>query len=185
MTNREGTMDDGYLEWLYSLVAAVTNRNPSRSYWCLFRRLYTTPFIWLVPNDDNRAADGKELRSEYIWNEGIIQVDQEWLDLECSFLEMLIAFSRRLAFESFGTADEWFWKLLENLGLSTFTDISYNAEIDQKVEKVLDVVNNRKYAKNGEGGLFPLRHAAKDQRKVELWYQMSSYVLEQDDWADD
>ena len=36
----------------------------------------------------------------------------------------------------------------------------------------------RRYKRSGEGGLFPLKNAAKDQRKVEIWYQLSSYLLE-------
>lgn len=183
MTKNEGTLDDGYFEWLYSFVGAVRNRNPSRSYWSLLKKLYSTPFHWFVPNDDNRAEDGKELRSEYVWSEEIIQVDQDWLDLECSIFEMLIALSRRLEFESSTSSEEWFWILLENLGIAKYNDKVYTKEIDQKVGKVLDKLNSRKYARNGEGGLFPLKNATKDQRKVELWYQMSSYLLEDDRWS--
>src|SRR5690606_37427786 len=120
-----GTTDDRYLEWLYGLVASVRNRNPSRTYWQLFRQLYSKEFVWLVPNDDNRALDGKDLRSEYL-EMSSDEVDQEWLNLECSMLEMLIALARRAAFEDSRSPVEWFGEFLKNLGLDSATDAGYD-----------------------------------------------------------
>ena len=36
----------------------------------------------------------------------------------------------------------------------------------------------REYSDNGHGGLFPLKNPKKDQRKVEIWYQMTEYINE-------
>lgn len=173
-----GTVDDLYLEWLYGQIAAVRNRNPARSYWDLANKLYRTPFIGWVPNDDNRAEDGKCLRHEFVEEAGIDFVEQEWLELDCSFLEMLIGIARRAAFETDLSPLAWFWKLMENLELRDYTDDIYEIAIDEAVEEALNRVNDRTYERDGKGGLFPLHIAHKDQRKVELWYQLAAYVLE-------
>lgn len=173
-----GTINDRYFEWLYSKVAMVRNRNPARSYWELTRVLFSTEYTWFVPNDDNRVEDGKLLRLEYIDEHGDEGVDDLWMDLGCSYLEMLIALGGRLAFESEGSAGQWFWKLMSNLELHTYTDDIFEISIKEEVEEALERVSMRTYAADGDGGLFPLKRPSQDQRDVELWYQMSSYLLE-------
>lgn len=175
----DGTLDDRYFEWLYGIVASVRNRNPSRSYWNLSKQLYGKEFIWLVPNDDNRVEDGKDLRFEFIEEMGFDEVNQDWLHLGCSVLEMMIALARRVSFEAdWKTPVEWYGTFLENLGLNNFTDARYSDEVAQRVDEILDALVYRTYEHNGEGGLFPLSNPAEDQRHVELWYQMSAYLLE-------
>lgn len=170
-----GTLDDRYLTWLYSQVAEVKTRKSSSTYWDLFRQLYSTEFTWFVPNDDNRAADGKELRREWA-NQIDTPVDREWFCLGCSFLELLIGLSRRLEFETEEGTEYWFWHLLDNLGLLGFNDRShYSAE---EVDTRTNVVMMRRYDRNGQGGLFPLNTPDRDQRDVELWYQLSTYLLQ-------
>ncbi len=176
--NANGTLDDQYFEWLYTQVAAARNKNPARSYWELLRQLYTSPYIWFIPNDDNRAEDGKEFRYEFFRDAGIEEVDEYWVSLDCSMLEMLIALSRRISFESYATGADWFWKLLENLDLRRYTDEVYNSMTAEEVIEAIERVNTRTYNRDGTGGLFPLRDTRIDQRKIELWYQMSSYLLE-------
>lgn len=173
-----GTLDDLYFEWLYQNIGAVRNRNPARSYWLMAKQLYTKPFSWIIPNDDNREADGKELRCEFVDQCGIEEVDPMWMDLECSMFEMLIALARRASFESSGEPGDWFSKFLENLELKQYTDQAYNSDAEWKIDAVTDRVIFRTYKRNGVGGLFPLQNARKDQRKVEMWYQLSSYLLE-------
>lgn len=169
------SLDDIYLPWLYSQVGNVKERNKSLTYWNLFRQMHSIEFIWLVPNDDNRAEDGRGLRYEWATEEGI-SPDSTWLALGCTFFEMMIALSRRLAFEADGHNATWFWHLMGNLGLQSCTDRSgYNyAEVDERINRVIW----RTYDRNGRGGLFPLRNARNDQREIELWYQMSAYLLD-------
>jgi hypothetical protein len=168
-------LDDQYLAWLYSQVGDVKDRNRSRTYWNLLRQLHSIEFVWIVPNDDNRVGDGLELREEWI-SACSLAVDLDWRTRGCSFLEMLIALCRRIVFESDGHVDTWFWHLMDNLGLCEYTDrYSYNqAEVNTRIRKVI----YREYDRNGRGGLFPLRYARKDQRDVELWYQMNAYLLD-------
>lgn len=172
-----GTIDDRYFEWLYSQFGAVTVRNPARSYWGLARLLYSKEFVWLVPNDDNRVEDGKELRYEFMGAMELNDVDKDWLDYGCSMLEMLIALARRLSFESDKREDEWFWILIENMGIKNYKDNELDDRTKREIDEILDRVIFRNYTYDGIGGLFPQRNASTDQRKVELWYQMSEYLL--------
>lgn len=173
-----GTIDDIYFEWLYSQVADVSERNKHFTCWSLLKELYTHPFEWFVPNDDNRAEDGKFLREEFLSDLNISHDDEAWLDLKCSFLEMFIALARRASFNSYGEPYEWFWKFLENLELSQIVDSKFNRSSRSRIERILETVNSRSYLPNGSGGIFPLVHPERDQREVEIWYQLAAYLLE-------
>jgi hypothetical protein len=118
--------------------------------------------------------DGRELRYEFIEEENIDSVDDEWLNLGCSMLEMLIALSRRLSFDAEGEPRAWFWHLLKNIGLDHLTDDQPYSEGD--VADVLETVIWRRYNADGSGGLFPLKNAQQDQKKVEIWYQLAAYL---------
>lgn len=170
------TLDGPYLEWLYGQVGAVDLRSSDHTYWGLFKLLYTKEFVWIVPNDDNRAEDGRSLRLEFSQELNLGGLDPDWLALSCSFLELLVGLSRRIAFEMEDSPRLWFWHLIDTLELGDFTDAE---EVPvNTVDDILDRVIWRQYEPNGEGGLFPLQNPTKDQREVELWYQLNAYLIE-------
>lgn len=169
-------LDELYFRWLYGQVSNVRLKNPSRTHWSLLKLLHTKEFVWIIPNDDNRLEDGRLLRLEFVELNDIHDVEASWMELGCSMLEMLIALSKRCSFEDDMPAEQWFWHLLENLGIHGFTDRGGWSE--QDVDDILDDVIWRTYEPDGRGGLFPLMDAQEDQRDVELWYQMSEYLLE-------
>lgn len=174
----EQNLDSRYLDWLYSQVAPnATSGNPARSYWLLLEQLHNLEFDWSVPNDDNRLEDGKDLREEFLAVSGAKR-DQKWMGQSCSLLEVLIALSRRAEFESAKDSYTWFWQMIDNIGLRDYTDNAYDDWVRDEVDQVINCVVHRDYSSDGTGGLFPLRHPDCDQREVELWYQMSSYLLE-------
>ena len=173
-----GTIDDRYFEWLYSLIGAVGNRNPERSYWNLTKRLYVKEFVWLIQNDDNRLEDGRDLRQEFLDTQEMAEPDPSWMGLGCSMFEMLIGLARRGSFQDGRDPVEWFWEMMTNLGLSEFTDSKYDADVEALIDGVLDTVIFRTYDAKGHGGLFPLKHTREDQRRVEIWYQLSAYLAE-------
>lgn len=173
-------LDEAYFTWLYSQVGSVDLRNRSKTYWKLLTLLYKKEFIWsTIEKDGNRAQDGRDLRQEFLDVTGTIMDEPGWTDFPCSMLELMVALSRKLAFQGEGKPSDWFWGLIENLGLIECTDTT---DVDQEIiEHILDKVIYREYAKNGAGGLFPLqRHSRrdKDQTQVELWYQAEAYLLE-------
>lgn len=171
-------LEELYFEWLYRQVAEeYTSR--ARTHQSLLRQLHNTEFVWTVPNDDNRVEDGVQLRYEFV-EDADLYVDQDWLEIGCSMLEMLLGLSRRLSFEAEGEPRDWFWELLDNLKISGLTDSKYNFHAERMVENVLDKVIWRTYDRKGRGGLFPLSHPREDQRKVELWVQLNAYLLERE-----
>lgn len=179
-----GTLDDLYLTWLYRQVGgrSIRAKDPRRTYWNLMRQLYGIEFLWFVPNDDNRAEDGRDLRSEFMADQVIFDADPDWLGLDCSFLEMLVALARRLSFEAEGAHGLWFWHLIQTLGLIACTDASAysESEVAERVEAVI----LRTYEPSGLGGLFPLRGDVPDQRDVEIWYQLSAWLLQAEELGD-
>lgn len=172
-------LDEEYFVWLYTQVGNPNLKNPSRTHWSLTRQLFTKEFLWFVPNDDNRVEDGKYLRYEFLETNGIESPDSNWMGLGCSMLEMLIGLSRRLSWQSDGEPREWFWELLENIEIAQYNDREYNTDkkIADRIDEVLNRVIWRTYDQDGVGGLFPLMEADKDQRKVEIWYQLSAYLI--------
>lgn len=169
-------LDQRYLEWLYSLVED-SSRRPHAQYWQLFEQLYNTPFVWFVPNDDNRIEDAREIRNEYA-NIDIHGVEDYWMAMDISVLELIMAMSRRVSFQFNESPGPWFWVLLDNLGLLEFDDRYWSSRSRRAVIQIVYIFMHRTYEPNGHGGLFPLQHAVEDQRGLELWDQMSQYTLE-------
>lgn len=94
-------------------------------------------------------------------------------------LEMLVALSRWIAFEAGGDSRDWFWHMLSNIEIDQYNDRVYNREAEERIQKALNTVIWRIYNRNGTGGgLFPLKKAVRDQRDVELWYQLNTYLIE-------
>lgn len=173
------SLDERYLEWLYSQVAPVKPGPRTRTFWSLFNKLNKTIFVAIVPHDENRIGDARDLRYEFLGSFEDEQGDLDWMRSPCSMLELFIILSRLLAFEMDDPADVWFWHLMEMLDLVQFNDREYDKHPEEEIERILDRVIWRNYEPDGRGGLFPLRNPDRDQRKVELWYQLNAYLLEQ------
>jgi hypothetical protein len=175
----DGTLDERYLTWLVRQIEPVTNLNPARSHWVLCSEMYKKEFTWFIPNDDNRLYDGLDLRQEFVDEEEGGDAPEIWLSEACSFLEMIIALARRMAFESTPLEpDYWFWRMMENLNLRIYVDEVYDDDVRILIDDILNRVIDRTYHADGSGGLFPLNHPGKDQREVELWYQSQQYLME-------
>lgn len=173
-------LDEAYLNWLYSQIGSVKVRNLSRTHWKLARQLYTKEFVWIVPNDDNRLEDGRYLRHEFLESIEADFVDPDWMELGCSMLEMLVALSRRLSFQDYGTSKQCFWEMIRNIDLEDYNDAVYDKEIADHINETLERIIWRTYLPSGAGGLFPLEDPQKDQRDIEIWYQAAAYLVEKD-----
>ena len=145
-------------------------------YTSLCAQLHSIKFKALVRNDYNRSVDGEYLRDMFFdtINRG-----------RCTLFEMLLGLSFRLEFEVISSKwekdyVEWFWILIDNLGLMVYDDESYilMPESRKDVENICNRLLNREYGPDGFGGLFPLKYTENDQRKVEIWYQMTEYIKE-------
>ena len=61
----------------------------------LLRILHKTEFVYYVPNDENRAMDGVYLREDFLSATPEYYATPDWMEMECSMLEMLIALAQR------------------------------------------------------------------------------------------
>jgi len=173
-------MRNKYFEFLSDIVDGQDHE-------LLLERLNWHEFYSLVPNDDNRGEDGLKLREIFLDEVG--RKASSYLPSgNCTILEMLIGLSFRMEGELEGgpqplEARECFWLLMENVKLHQFDDITYRRHCgDECVDTFVHGIIDRTYARNGDNGLFPLERPTKDQRQVEIWYQMSAYLLERFDF---
>jgi len=158
-----------YFLWLISQID-IPQRN-NNTYNDLFWRMYETEFVWIVPKDDNRIQDARDLRVEFLNGR------RYNFDKIVSVLEVLIALSRRLEFNAGGLASMWAWKLLEHLRLHKASDPLVGVKAE-RVEEILYSLVWRTYRPDGLGGFFPLDNPTRDQTKVEIWHQMHAYINE-------
>jgi len=168
--------EEEYFEMLCELIGLDTGED---EYTLLMKHLYNTDFYWSIHNDDNRVLGGENLRFRLGW-----RVKNK----PCTMLEMLVALAVRCEDEIMYDPDKgnrtekWFWLMLRNLGLTTCTDCTFEDSWNMSdVTGVTHTLMAREYSRNGVGGLFPLKHPKNDQRRVEIWYQLSAYLLEHSD----
>lgn len=179
-------LNDQYFTWMCQLVMKqhhLPKYSRNHSYYKLLHFLHSTAFNYTIPMDGNREADGIDLRYRFGYENNIRDsVIARYLDdRECSVLEMMIALAIRCEENIMDDPDigdrtsQWFWNMIINLGLGEMNDVKYDEEYAQDViERFLD----RDYGRNGEGGLFTVKHSGRDLRNVEIWYQMCWYLDE-------
>lgn len=167
-------LDALYLEWLLEQVGP---QEQGIQHDRLLKHLLEREFVPMpeTPSDENRSGDGVALRREFLSHHPMVHPTKHWMDLGCSVLEMLVGVARHLSFTAEGEVSEWFWHLVNNLGLTRFNNRRYHAG---RVDEIIERLVWRQYSYDGNGGLFPLQEPQEDQRDVELWFQMESYILE-------
>jgi hypothetical protein len=140
----------------------------------MLRSLFYEPFYHFIPNDDNRAEEGRGLRDKFM-NDTEMKLDRQSYFKPCSVLEMMVALSERMAFQIFNPMKEpdpdrsgCFWEIVDNLKLKP----------NQSNAAIIHKLNRREYRESGLGGMFPLEEYREDQRAIEIWYQMMAYLNE-------
>lgn len=137
--------------------------------------LYNIEFRGGVPNDKNRAADGIRLRQAYS--------DTCSDNSPCTVLELLVALSIRMDYNlcEVGGPErpgKWFLEMIDNLELEKYPGWELEEDNVFKNQFIIDRFLDRTYSRSGHGGLFPLNQARRDQRRIEIWYQMMAYLDE-------
>lgn len=168
---------DDYLNYLIWRCHLDDDRGYEKLFWIL----HNTNFLYMLDRDDNRSADGIELRDDYEIPYEYKKYKYEFMDRPCSVLEMLIGLAIRVDDNIIGDPaeehpEEFFWKMIDNLGLDKFKRNRYE---DHDVTKILEKWMLRKFDKNGRGSPFPIKYDHRDQRKLEIWDQMNTYVSEE------
>jgi hypothetical protein len=72
---------------------------------------------------------------------------------------------------------EWGEEILHNLQL----DQMWDPLSQRKRQKAIDIIEGvvwRNYKRDGTGGMFPLIRPEYNQKKVEIWYQLNAYVMQ-------
>ena len=169
-----------YFEWMYRLVND-TRCSKRQSYRKLLYYLNGIDFTYILPMDENRAVDGVDLRYRFgyerSYEDAVIESCLD--DRPCSVLEMLVALAVRCEEQIMDDMDagnrtpQWFWGMIFNLGLRYMDDGRFDLGYANNVTWAL---LNRKYKRNGEGGLFTVERCGRDLRSVEIWYQMCWYL---------
>lgn len=177
--NQRDSIGTQYFQWLKDLVCVEEN-----SYNLLLKTLHQIGFYYVLENDSNRLLDGKGMKLIFSEEEDIPLIYLLNNPNGCSVLEMLIALARRWENEVMydpqipNRTAEWFWGFINNLGLGDFTDDNFHDQATTHIEFIVNRFMDRDYKRSGEGGICPLKKFNKDQRKVEIWYQMHAYFSE-------
>lgn len=172
---RNTIVDVAYYDWLLEQINYYCgdDENIDRA----LELMFVTPFRWSIDNDENRAEDGLQLRSIFMYDEG--WHTDPFYNEDCSVLEMLIALAARIENDIMWDGEndrtsKWFWDMFNNLGFNKVDSDEYYI--------VLDTFLDRKYENNGIGVLFPLkRNNTKQHRnlkKIEIWEQAQAYLME-------
>jgi len=177
---RDYELEEQYFNWLYNLVCS-DGYVKKLSYYELLFHLHHMDFVYILSRDENRYADGINLRYRFGSENDIpYRCISRILDVRpCSVLEMMVALALRCETEIMMDTEigdrtwKWFWKMMTNMNLGGMTDDKYDEEyVDRIIERMLV----RKYEANGRGGLFTIANCKEDLRNVEIWTQLCWYL---------
>ena len=170
------SVEDEYFRWLANTIDDAPGIRERRD---LYIQLHNTVFLWspMVPNDRNLLGHvaSKRAQFEEYWLVAPA-LHERFYNKPATVFEVLLTISDHMAFLVNGSAARCFRLLLANLELDCR---STRSEIDEK----LVIFMERRYDNDGSGGgLFPLHAPDRNQRRVELWYQINAYILENSIW---
>ena len=169
-----------YLDWIMKDRLLLTDRE-IKNYISLFNVLLDMDFFWIHPLDENRAADGLVLRSDFEYETGLYL---EGFNPRCTVFEMLAALAIRCESQLMRNSSlgdrtaKWFFIMLENLGLAGFDNRHWSSSSRAEIEHIVEDFLNRKYKRNGVGGAFPLKHSRNNQSNEQIWDQLMAYINE-------
>jgi hypothetical protein len=167
-----------YFNHLVDMV--VDKRHPKVDYIPLLDLLHSLKFEWSIDMDENRASDGAFLRDKWLDSEGLYSYKYEFEDEKVSVLEVLIGIAERFEYQVGNIMDgdhisERFWEILRNLDVEKYSAGNYKPlNIKEKVRNWM----LRRYKRDGSGSIFPVKKCEKDMREMQIWDQMSFYIME-------
>lgn len=161
-----------YLKWLLDKVSL--NVRWENRYSLLMESLSECEFKVLVDRDENLIAHSEDLREDYEDETG------EIVEGPVSLLEVMVVLCIKAEdiMQSFDGIDceRWFDAMLVSSQLIGYDNDHFVNRIDivERIEAIVD----RKYFRDGYGGLFyiPIIRKDIDLREIELWYQLLWYI---------
>lgn len=176
-----------YLEWLESFTIDETMDDARRpSYKMLLRKLWDIPFKPSIGNDDDRAAEGLELRARYNSilakksGEGeFVTPNVDAIFGECRVLEMLIALSMRMYdlmqdMDIYNSVSRWFWNIMECVSFDYLDDDTWRTKVrcGDFVERIVCGIMDGHGHRGRPGGWFWIN----GWQSMEIWYQMHAFL---------
>lgn len=174
-----GELNAQYFNWMVDKIYDRAHCK-RKTYIKLLHFLHDSAFTYIIDMDENREIEGLDLRVTFGDEHGYSRAFMDAnMTQPCSILEMMVALTVHCEDHIMSDPEIgdrtgiWFWGMIDNLGLSPYDDLNFNEHL---VENIVFRFLNRRYAPNGEGGLFTVRNCSKDLRVVEIWYQMCWYL---------
>lgn len=174
------TYTEHYYEWICQFLG-IRKRKYSH-YKKLLRCLWTIPYNWINPDDENRYLDGVGLRSRFCFE--MDMTDKQWKEFymnvtnRCSVLEVLAAFSRRTVdkFSMSRFYGAYFWMIfMKNLDLLDMTDENFDENL---VRETINSWLTCQFDSHGSGSILHLRSDEIDVSDTEMWTVMNYYMRE-------
>lgn len=152
-------MKERYFRWLLKFIGNGFCRK--NGYFKLLRYLFNTEYCWSNPMDENRAADGIDLRYRFVVE---CDEDQEasylYLSGPANVLEVLVALAIKMEYIARGSIDlskssQWFWGMIKSLNIfDCYDDIFDEEKVRFYVDEWLDGRGEISIFPNGEGELW-------------------------------
>lgn len=143
-----------------------------KKYQKILKALYNIDFTYVIERDDNRESDGLDLRREFKIPKEFISLRLAFENQTCSVLEMLIGLAFRIDREFLDDVDAggFLIEMVNNLFSNRGKVMFYREIVDKWLE--------RDFLPDGDGSPFPVKHDPRDQRELEIWDQVMSYINE-------
>lgn len=171
-------VQNNYFDWLCDRIHEQKFAREV-SYRKLLAELHSIEFTYSIFDDETRAKNGIDLRWKFSWETGEdYGIVKNLINGPCTVFEMMVALS--ISCESImddprygDRTGEWFWRMIDNLGLKGMYGNNFDKEY---TDEVIFRFLNREYEPNGKGGLFTIKNCDKDLRKYGIWYQLCWYL---------
>ena len=171
-------MEHAYFKWL---IESIDPKHMiGNGYQPVFEMLFDTDYRWTkrFPDDENRARDGLALRERFAEIKGVDVSEIGLSGKPCSCLEMLVALATRIEFEILSmpgdeNVPKWFWRFMDGLGLLPTNPMIKDPNY---VSERLNIWLDRKYERDGSGGIFVIDNHYFDMRKMTIWKQMTAVL---------
>lgn len=165
------------------LVEAVELDDRTERFSLLLEHLFNVPFVLdkSYVLDEDRVQNGLSMRENYAFRTFTKQVDYDrFLDSfrygKISVLEFLVSLSDKMSetiyFDSH--RGEFFWQIIDNLGLDCMNDEEFDSKI---VDNVLEILFERRYSRDGSGGgMFYVPNSKFDFTKMDFMHQANVWL---------
>ena len=160
-----------YFEFLVDMI-------DGRDYICLLKELNKVHFYPLNHLDKNRVY---EVRDEL---RGMVPSAPKTDYITIFELLVWLAHLYEDRAKKYGEPDHtatWFWCFIVNCNLNNYDDLYFKENKEEallKIHEWCSKFNNRTYGRDGTGSPFPLKNTNRDVRKMELFYQLNAYFIE-------